>query len=115
MVAAVRYRFWLCPRHFQHEHVYESAPLGIHSKMAAVIQHEIADVLFIDVVGYSKRSINEQRAALTSRAKSFRAITKVGSKLKHGGSKSKPEQTQSALRRSLCSPTVINFGQRIPA
>jgi len=69
--------------------------------MAAVIQHEIADVLFIDVVGYSKRSINEQRAALTSRAKSFRAITKVCSKLQHEGSKNEPEQRQSEFRRLL--------------
>jgi hypothetical protein len=49
MVAAVRYRFWLCSRHLQHEHIMKSAQLGIHSKMATEVKQEIAHVLFIDM------------------------------------------------------------------
>ena len=50
------------------------------------IELEIAHVLFIDIVGYSKLSTREQNAAVGKLTQIVpRNLQKCGSKLKHGG------------------------------
>jgi hypothetical protein len=52
------------------------------------IQLEIAHVLFIDTVGYSKLSTREQNAAVGELTQIvLRNLQKCGSKLKHGAPK----------------------------
>jgi hypothetical protein len=62
-------------------------------------------------VGYPKLSINEQRAAGDELTQIVPSNHQRCSKLKHGGSKSEPVQSQSEVGRSLWfRPLGIDFG-----
>ena len=66
------------------------------------IQLEITHVLFTDIVGYSKLSINEQNAAVDELTQMVSCNHRSVFKTEARGSKNEPDQPQSELRRSLC-------------
>ena len=65
------------------------------------IQLEIAHVLFIDIVGYSKLSINEQRAAIDELTQAVRASEQF-------------QNVQAAARLIRVPAGVSRFGQLYP-
>lgn len=66
------------------------------------IQIEIAHVLFMDIVGYSKLSINEQRVAIDELTQAVRASEQTG----------ESDRAVSALQKLLSTPGGARF--RIP-
>src|SRR5437879_13424960 len=91
------------------------------------IQLEIAHVLFIDIVGYSKLSINEQRAAIDELTQAVRASEQVKNaeaaarliKIQTGDgmglvfykSPEKPVKCAREISRALKEPQKLSMGR----
>ena len=71
------------------------------SEHSADVKFEIGLVLFIDIVGYSKLSINEQRVAIDELTQAVRASEQF-------------ENVQAAARLSRVATGVLRFGRVYP-